>query len=81
MCSYSLDQKEHVLMSLWSFQGAREQKRPPTEKNHRADSEEGRAVSQNSTACDLRSDEVDILLGESSHRTAEAMHELDAYRR
>ena len=54
---------------------------PPTEKNHRADSEEGRAVSQNSTACDLRNDEVDILLGESSHRTAEAMHELDAYRR
>ena len=24
VCSYSLDRKEHVLMSLWSFQGARE---------------------------------------------------------
>ena len=23
VCSYSLDRKEHVLMSLWSFQGAR----------------------------------------------------------
>ena len=23
VCSYSLDRKEHVLMSLWSFQGTR----------------------------------------------------------
>ena len=27
VCSYSLDRKEHVLMSLWSFQGAREPRR------------------------------------------------------
>ena len=31
VCPYSLDRKEHVLMSLWSFQGARGQ-RPPAEK-------------------------------------------------
>jgi hypothetical protein len=31
VCSYSLDRKEHVLMSLWSFQGARGLESPPAE--------------------------------------------------
>ena len=34
VCSYSLDRKEHVLMSLWSFQGARRPAARLTEKNH-----------------------------------------------
>ena len=42
VCSYSLDRKEHVLMSLWSFQGARElwmsaDDISPTCREHRCD--------------------------------------------
>ena len=33
VCSYSLDQKEHVVLSLWSFQGAREHDVRPARVN------------------------------------------------
>ena len=59
VCSCSLDRKEHVMCRYGVFKvhvsGAHE--KTPNE----------RAVSQNSAACNV---EVDILLGESSHRTA-----------
>ena len=34
MCSYSLDQKEHVVLSLWSFQGARRPAARLAENDH-----------------------------------------------
>ncbi len=60
VCPYSLDRKEHVLMSLWSFQGARGP--AAHHREHRPPCPWGRAVygvvpmtrasvSQNSTAC------------------------------
>ena len=51
VCSYSLDRKEHVLMSLWSFQGARERVGPPNRDNRPGSPRSGiGTVSQNSTA-------------------------------
>ena len=58
VCPYSLDRKEHVILSLWSFQGARGPKRPYQTRPSRAEG----AVSQNSTACVHV--EVDVILGE-----------------
>jgi hypothetical protein len=55
VCPCSLDQKEHVLMSLWSFQGARRPQpadRKTAIREHRSRrSRTSRAVSQNSAAC------------------------------
>jgi hypothetical protein len=34
VCPCSLDSKEHVLLPLWSFQGARELERPREEPPH-----------------------------------------------
>ena len=50
VCPSSLDSKEHVLLPLWSFQGAREAMRLT-----KRDSPE-RAVSQNSTAWNIKVD-------------------------
>ena len=36
VCSYSLDQKEHVVLSLWSFQGARRKPVAPVSQNSTA---------------------------------------------
>ena len=45
VCPYSLDRKEHVLMSLWSFQGARGPE--PTVREHRnADRRSGPGLSK-----------------------------------
>jgi hypothetical protein len=51
VCSYSLDQKEHVFTPLWSFQGARDCERPA----------EAGLSKLNSVHV-----EVDVVLGESS---------------
>src|SRR4051794_37828788 len=50
VCSYSLDRKEHVLMSLWSFQGARGLESPPAENTAVDRRTPATPISQNSTA-------------------------------
>ena len=52
VCSYSLDQKEHVVLSLWSFQGARRPAARPTRRTAPCRHSDG-TVSQNSTAYGL----------------------------
>ena len=76
MCPCSLDSKEHVLLPLWSFQGARELER----------SREGRAVrglSKLNSVTRPREDgvEVDVIPGEPSYPDGpRAIDGLDAYR-
>ena len=64
VCPYSLDRKEHVLMSLWSFQGAR----GPTAHllKHRTPAW---TAGTRSLKTQQRADEVDVVPGEPSHRT------------
>ena len=79
VCSYSLDRKEHVLMSLWSFQGARglrmslDDMTPTCLRSPLRRLTAGSPISQNSTAYwhttlpkqrAARTDEVNIDLGE-----------------
>ena len=80
VCSYSLDRKEHVLMSLWSFQGARELESPLAENTavtayrrlrrvaarpHRSLKTQQRTGAPDCRSkSDSRSDEVNIDLGE-----------------
>jgi hypothetical protein len=60
VCSYSLDQKEHVVSSLWSFQGARELEPALRRDAGRPAASDRGSVSQNSTACGLQYVEVDV---------------------
>ena len=50
VCSYSLDRKEHVLMSLWSFQGARGLEKAHLQRTPLSPATAGTPISQNSTA-------------------------------
>ena len=74
VCPSSLDSKEHVLLPLWSFQGAHEagsrtsEAAPTPLRPSPFSSKEQSPVSQNSTAWKL---EVDVVLGEHNSRTAE----------
>jgi hypothetical protein len=74
VCPCSLDQKEHVLMSLWSFQGARgplpaRRKRPPS-ANIDCDV---RGQAERSLKTQQHAVEVDIVLGELRSQTAKAI--------
>ena len=78
VCSYSLDRKEHVLMSLWSFQGAREpygskstpgppteitaESATPTHRSLKTQQRTGSRPHRDENVC--VGDEVDIHLGE-----------------
>ena len=68
VCPYSLDRKEHVLMSLWSFQGARGPE-PTVENTATPTGWPG----QRSLKTQQRADEVDVVLGELDHRTTPSM--------
>jgi hypothetical protein len=77
VCPCSLDSKEHVLLPLWSFQGARELGRPREEPL--AD-ERSLKTQQRDLAREHRI-EVDVVPGEPRHRTIlRPSNGLDAYR-
>ena len=81
MCSYSLDQKEHVVLSLWSFQGARERIVRPSLTEPHAAVTDGASVSQNSTAYEQLTSRSTFVLGESGHWTSKLIkNRPDAYR-
>ena len=72
MCSYSLDQKEHVVLSLWSFQGA-----------HGPDVRLVSEIPRNARSLKTQQrgyDELDIVLGEPRHWTSKLIDRLGAYR-
>ena len=69
MCPCSLDSKEHVLLLLWSFQGARELGRPREEPPHVA----GLSKLNSVTWAQEHRIEVDVIPGEPGDRTAEAI--------
>jgi hypothetical protein len=65
VCSYSLDSKEHVLLPLWSFQGARglelSRRRAPTDLKTRLSGGLSKLNSVNA--------ELDVIPGEPADRT------------
>jgi hypothetical protein len=65
VCPYSLDQKEHVLMSLWSFQGARE----PCSPSRNRQTGNAVAASPASRARSLKTQQHDVEVDVISRRT------------
>ena len=63
VCSCSLDQKEHVVLPLWSFQGAR---RPAARHTRNTAPKHGLSKLNSVRTATSRST---LFLGESSHRT------------
>src|SRR5215210_4733276 len=72
VCPCSLDRKEHLRISTMEFSRCA--------RTASARRSAQRTVSQSSTAHVVRNTEVDVLLGELGHLTAEAIEEPNAYR-